>query len=276
MLLYHVIAAHQQDPPQLSSPSKTRSDSNPPGTTTSTCTTNYLTLHLLLASGEQRDCLHLRSKPSRNIDRTSKTYPVLNIDTLASEPTRWLPRPNKMLQGAHVFSHQQQFNPHGEPAWMHQQTHHHHAQQAAAAAATAAQQQQYNRIAANHNSAAPSIASTHGQEPGIMDSNVSEENRRTLAFIADLLNEDTREAALLELSKKREQVPELALILWHSFGRSKSELYEYLNLIRSRCYDISSSGDHLRLHSPQSVATHSSSFQPRLQCAGTSTMCCFT
>lgn len=57
--------------------------------------------------------------------------------------------------------------------------------------------------------------------------NVSEENRRTLAFIADLLNEDTREAALLELSKKREQVPELALILWHSFGTSEidSELY---------------------------------------------------
>ena len=48
--------------------------------------------------------------------------------------------------------------------------------------------------------------------------NVTEENRRTLAFIADLLNEETREAALLELSKKREQVPELALILWHSFG----------------------------------------------------------
>ena len=51
---------------------------------------------------------------------------------------------------------------------------------------------------------------------------VSEENRRTLAFIADLLNEDTREAALLELSKKREQVPQLALILWHSFGTSTS------------------------------------------------------
>lgn len=51
-----------------------------------------------------------------------------------------------------------------------------------------------------------------------MMDNVTEENRRTLAYIADLLNEDSREAALLELSKKREQVPELALILWHSFG----------------------------------------------------------
>lgn len=43
-----------------------------------------------------------------------------------------------------------------------------------------------------------------------------------MAYIADLLNENTREAALLELSKKREQVPELALILWHSFGKSKT------------------------------------------------------
>ncbi|KAE8453680.1 Cell differentiation protein rcd1 [Mollisiaceae sp. DMI_Dod_QoI] len=133
-----------------------------------------------------------------------------------------------MLQGAHVFSHQQQFNPHGEPAWMHQQSHHQHAQQAAAAAASAAQQQHYNRIAANHNSAAPSITSAHGQEP-LMD-NVSEENRRTLAFIADLLNEDTREAALLELSKKREQVPELALILWHSFGVMTSLLQEIISV----------------------------------------------
>ena len=47
---------------------------------------------------------------------------------------------------------------------------------------------------------------------------ISEENRRTMAYIADLLNESTREAALLELSKKREQVAELPLILWHSFG----------------------------------------------------------
>ena len=100
---------------------------------------------------------------------------------------------------------------------MHQQTHHQHAQQAAAAAASAAQQQHYNRIAASHNSTVTSINAAHGQDAGMMD-NVTEENRRTLAFIADLLNEETREAALLELSKKREQVPELALILWHSFG----------------------------------------------------------
>lgn len=48
---------------------------------------------------------------------------------------------------------------------------------------------------------------------------VTDENRRVLVWISDLLNEDARESALLELSKKREQVPELALILWHSFGQ---------------------------------------------------------
>lgn len=77
--------------------------------------------------------------------------------------------------------------------------------------------QHYNRIASNHNSVATAHAAGHGQDSGMMDG-VTEENRRVLGWIADLLNEDTREAALLELSKKREQVPELALILWHSFG----------------------------------------------------------
>jgi CCR4-NOT transcription complex subunit 9 len=126
-----------------------------------------------------------------------------------------------MLQGSHVYSHQQYHNPQGEPSWMHQQTHHQHAQQAAAAAASAAQQQHFNRVAATHNSTAPLAASAHVQDIAVMD-NVTEENKRTLGFISDLLTEDTREAALLELSKKREQVPELALILWHSFG-----IFEY-------------------------------------------------
>lgn len=132
-----------------------------------------------------------------------------------------------MLQGAHVFSHQHQYNPQGDPSWMHQ--HQHAQQQAAAAAASAAQQQHYNRLAANHNTSAAAITSAHTQDNGMTD-NVTEENRRTLGYIADLLNEDTREAALLELSKKREQVPELALILWHSFGVMTSLLQEIISV----------------------------------------------
>lgn len=126
----------------------------------------------------------------------------------------------------HVFSHQ---NPYHQPDWHHQQSHHQHAQaQAAAAAAAAAQQQHYGRIAQNSGAAANGSINNngggleHGQGGGFVgaggDQGVSEENRRVLEWIGQVLRAETRESALLELSKKREQVPELALILWHSFG----------------------------------------------------------
>jgi CCR4-NOT transcription complex subunit 9 len=38
------------------------------------------------------------------------------------------------------------------------------------------------------------------------------------ALVMDLTNPACRETALLELSKKREQYEDLALVLWHSFG----------------------------------------------------------
>lgn len=47
---------------------------------------------------------------------------------------------------------------------------------------------------------------------------ISEENRKVFIWVAELLDPNRREAALMELSKKREQVPELALVIWHSFG----------------------------------------------------------
>ena len=37
-------------------------------------------------------------------------------------------------------------------------------------------------------------------------------------LVIDLLDPPARESALLELSKKREQYDDLALVLWHSFG----------------------------------------------------------
>ncbi|KAI9674544.1 MAG: Cell differentiation protein rcd1 [Caeruleum heppii] len=88
----------------------------------------------------------------------------------------------------------------------------------------------YNRIAASHNSnsnahghgnsghSVSTISAEHMPNHAVMEGAISDENRRVLGWIADLMNGNSREAALLELSKKREQVPELALILWHSFG----------------------------------------------------------
>ncbi|RMZ79774.1 hypothetical protein DV738_g3203, partial [Chaetothyriales sp. CBS 135597] len=62
------------------------------------------------------------------------------------------------------------------------------------------------------------------------DSQLSEENRRVLQWVADLMEPARRESALMELSKKREQVPELALVLWYSFGVMTSLLQEIISV----------------------------------------------
>ncbi|KAK6443251.1 RNA-binding protein, CCR4-NOT complex subunit Rcd1 [Oleoguttula sp. CCFEE 5521] len=122
----------------------------------------------------------------------------------------------------------------------HQPSQHHFAQTQAAAVANAAaqqqqqQQQHYGRMTQNGNGNSNSgqghlSAGNDGSIFGAGDS-ISEENRRVLEWIAQVLNANTRESALLELSKKREQVPELALILWHSFGVMTSLLQEIISV----------------------------------------------
>ncbi|KJZ74607.1 Cell differentiation protein rcd1 [Hirsutella minnesotensis 3608] len=134
-----------------------------------------------------------------------------------------------MIPSAHVYGHHPFQG--GDSPWLHQQpSHHQQGHQGAVSVAQQHQQQQhqhYSRMSGNH-SAAGNMAAAHAQDTG--HENISEENRRTMAYIADLLNENTREAALLELSKKREQVPELALILWHSFGVMTSLLQEIISV----------------------------------------------
>ena len=49
----------------------------------------------------------------------------------------------------------------------------------------------------------------------------AQEEAKIHALVIELLDSSTREGALLELSKKREQIDDLALVLWHSFGESK-------------------------------------------------------
>ena len=46
----------------------------------------------------------------------------------------------------------------------------------------------------------------------------------------DLTNPNTKETALLELSKKRESFPELAPYLWHSFGTMAALLQEIVSI----------------------------------------------
>ncbi|EGE08547.1 cell differentiation protein [Trichophyton mentagrophytes] len=169
-------------------------------------------------------------------------------------------------QAPHVFSHQHQY-PQTDSSWaqqhqqhqQHQQQQHQshfqsqqpqqhpslaaqqHAQaqaQAAAAAAAAQhhqqQQQHYSRIGmtggVNSSSQIPGGQDNGNGIAGNIDSGVSEENRKVLVWVAELLDPNRRESALMELSKKREQVPELALIIWHSFGVMTSLLQEIISV----------------------------------------------
>ncbi|RJE24188.1 cell differentiation protein Rcd1 [Aspergillus sclerotialis] len=159
-------------------------------------------------------------------------------------------------QAQHVFSHQHQF-PQADPSWLqhqqqqqqHQAQHHpaqqqhlaqQHAQvQAAAAAAAAAQQQHYSRIAMAGTAGNPTQGAGAGAMNGdgalpgavsVMDGGISEENRKVFIWVAELLDPNRRETALMELSKKREQVPELALVIWHSFGVMASLLQEIISV----------------------------------------------
>lgn len=56
------------------------------------------------------------------------------------------------------------------------------------------------------------------------------DRERVYQWILELASPDTREHALLELSKKREVVSDLAPMLWHSFGTIAALLQEIVNI----------------------------------------------
>lgn len=70
-----------------------------------------------------------------------------------------------------------------------------------------------------------SSAVAHIQQP--TGQRVSDDEK-VYGWIIELMHGMSREQALLELSKKREQYDDLALILWHSFGVMASLLQEII------------------------------------------------
>ncbi|KAL3283500.1 hypothetical protein HHI36_006639 [Cryptolaemus montrouzieri] len=60
--------------------------------------------------------------------------------------------------------------------------------------------------------------------------NQTVERERVYQWILELNNPETRENALPELSKKREVVPDLAPMLWNSFGTIAALLQEIINI----------------------------------------------
>ena len=114
----------------------------------------------------------------------------------------------------HSFSHQQNaYHSHYQSDW--QQQPHQFAR---------IQQNGTNTSSANGGmSHGPAIGGNISRDPALEPTSIfgehSEEGKRLLDWVSQVLNANTRETALLELSKKREQVGDLALILWHSFGK---------------------------------------------------------
>lgn len=66
------------------------------------------------------------------------------------------------------------------------------------------------------------------QSPATLQASVDRE--KIYGWIIELSNPETRGNALEMLSKKREVVPDLAPMLWHSFGIAASLLQEIINI----------------------------------------------
>ncbi|TFK71628.1 Rcd1-domain-containing protein [Pluteus cervinus] len=76
----------------------------------------------------------------------------------------------------------------------------------------------------------------HQQVPAFLPSNsmatstTMQEDNKIYTLVIELTDPSTRESALLELSKKREQYDDLALVLWHSFGIMPALLQEIVSV----------------------------------------------
>jgi CCR4-NOT transcription complex subunit 9 len=55
-------------------------------------------------------------------------------------------------------------------------------------------------------------------QPFMSNPGLAQEENKIYSLVIDLMDLSAREVALLDLSKKREQYDDLALVLWHSFG----------------------------------------------------------
>lgn len=190
-----------------------------------------------------------------------------------------------MLPSQHAFSHQ-----HYPPDWASHPSHTpHHVSHTPSIAGNGNQFPQFrgpaglDHAANIERSAQPSAMSGAGMggnaaatQEGV---GMNEENRRVLEWIAQMMRPETRESALLELSKKREQVPELALILWHSFGTNRTCNSEQIlsgiyALTHSRSYDLVATGDHFRIPPAEPQPAHSRRIKQGMQRPRTPPMRC--
>jgi CCR4-NOT transcription complex subunit 9 len=105
-----------------------------------------------------------------------------------------------------------------------------------------------------------------------------QDDEKIYALVIELMDAETRDTALLELSKKREQYDDLALVLWHSFGASSAAILVLLRMLTLtlRHHARVASRNRLRLSSTLPTQPDSKRVQPRLQCPCPVAMRCFS
>jgi len=92
-------------------------------------------------------------------------------------------------------------------------------------------QQRFGNVNNVAQPAPPTSAAGGAALPHMANNQLSSTDReRVYQWILELASPDTREHALLELSKKREVVADLAPMLWHSFGTIAALLQEIVNI----------------------------------------------
>lgn len=162
----------------------------------------------------------------------------------------------KMLQPHQVYPQQQHFT-HTENNWLsHQQ------QQT--------QQQSQQHVNPYSNQGRAIGLATHPSPapmatPGIaMAHTITDEDAKIYTWIVELVQGDRRESALLELSKKREQVDDLAVILWHSVGQYDLLKYILFAQFQFRSHDILTPGNYLRVSFTHAVQLDCRCIEPCL------------
>ena len=98
-------------------------------------------------------------------------------------------------------------------------------------------------VSANGSGSGPVSTGASGQVPNSLNTNSGQQqssglsssgsdasvsSERIACWITELLSSSTRENALMELSRKREKVIDLAVLLWHSFGSVAVLLHEVM------------------------------------------------
>ena len=201
----------------------------------------------------------------------SQQFPALGSNNQAAAVAAAVAHQQQQQQQQHpgMSAHAASNDPYGYPVLMNTSA-------SAMAAAAAAQNAMPAAAAAAGNKAAAMNLSFLHQDHQVQQKLAQLEEDKIYTLVLELLNPSLREQALLDLSKKREQYEDLALVLWYSYGMGilYTRQWDRLLTLYNRSNHRAASGNCLCVSHADSSYTQRGNIQPSVQCAGAITMCC--